>query len=60
MIGIGIRQFSLESAQITKTQELISRLTIEQCKAYADELLSKTLLSDIEAVISDFARKTFG
>lgn len=60
LIGIGIRQFSLESAQITKTQELISRLTIEQCKTYADELLSKTLLSDIEAVISDFARKTFG
>ena len=60
LIGIGIRQFSLEPSQITKAQELISCLTIEQCRQYAEDMLSMHKIADIEHRIAAFARSAFG
>ena len=60
MIGIGIRTFSLEPAQIPRCQELVSRCTIPGCEAYARDLLSLSTIADIEARIDEFSRATFG
>ena len=60
LIGIGIRTFSLEPAQIPRCQELVSRCTIPGCEAYARDLLSLSTIADIEARIDEFSRATFG
>ena len=60
LIGIGIRTFSLEPAQIPRCQELVSRCTIPGCEAYARDLLSLSTIADIEARIDEFSRTTFG
>ena len=60
MLGIGIRTFSLEPAQIPRCQEFASRCTIPACEAYARDLLSMSTMADIEARIDEFSRATFG
>lgn len=60
LLGIGIRTFSLEPAQIPHCQELVSRCTIPACEAYARDLLSLSAVADIEARIDEFSRATFG
>ena len=60
LIGLGIRTFSLEPTQIPKTRELIARLTVPQCRAYAERLLSLSTIAEIESAIDDFSRSTFG
>ena len=60
LIGIGLRSLSLEPTHIPAAQQLISRFTVEQCREYADTLLSLSYISEIEGAIDDFASKTFG
>ncbi|MBQ3809394.1 MAG: phosphoenolpyruvate--protein phosphotransferase [Kiritimatiellae bacterium] len=60
LIGIGVRTFSLEPAQIPRCQELVSRCTVPACEAYARDLLSMSTVADIEARIDEFSRATFG
>ena len=60
LIGIGIRTFSLEPAQIPHCQELVSRCTVPACEAYARDLLAMSTIADIEARIDEFSRATFG
>ena len=60
LLGIGIRTFSLEPAQIPRCQELVSRCTVPACEAYARDLLSLSAIADIEARIDEFSRATFG
>lgn len=60
LIGIGFRSLSLEPAQISSTQQLISRFTIEQCQQYAKDLLSMDHIADIEKCIDEFASSVFG
>ena len=59
-VGLGIRTFSLEPAQIPKCQELVARLTVPQCREYASRLLAQQTVAGIEAVIDDFQRATWG
>lgn len=58
-IGIGLRCFSIEAIQIPRTRELISRFTVEQCEKYANELLSLSLVTEIENRIDEFTDSIF-
>jgi phosphoenolpyruvate-protein kinase (PTS system EI component) len=58
-IGIGMRSFSIEAIQIPRARELISRFTIKQCEDYANDLLSLSLITDIENRIDEFTEKIF-
>ncbi len=59
LIGIGFRSLSLEPSQIASTQQLISRFSVDQCKAYADKLLAMKYIADIEKHIDEFASAIF-
>ena len=59
-VGLGVRTFSLEPAQIPKCQELVARLTVPQCREYASRLLAQQTVAGIETVIDDFQRATWG
>lgn len=59
LIGIGFRSLSLEPTQITTAQQLISRFSVDQCKAYAEKLLALKYIADIEKHIDEFASATF-
>lgn len=58
-IGIGLRCFSIEAIQIPRARELISRFTIKQCEEYANDLLSMSLVTDIENRIDEFTDAIF-
>lgn len=58
-IGIGLRTFSIEAIQIQRTRELISRFTIKQCEEYAADLLSMSLITEIENRIDEFTEQIF-
>lgn len=58
-IGIGMRSFSIEAIQIPRARELISRFTLKQCEDYANELLSLSMVTEIESRIDEFTEKIF-
>ena len=58
-IGIGIRSFSLEPAQIPNARDLTSRFTVDKCRQYAEDLLSAHLISDIESIMDEFTEMSF-
>jgi phosphotransferase system, enzyme I, PtsP len=51
LVGIGIRQFSVESRMIPVVQKALSGLDTEACKTWADKLLKMGRISDVEAAI---------
>jgi len=48
-LGLGIRTFSVNPTAIAETQRTISRLTLPQCEAYANDLLASSSIVRIEA-----------
>ena len=60
LIGLGFRSLSLEPAQITTTQQLISRFSVEQCEKHATNLLSLKYMADIEKAMDTFSSQTLG
>lgn len=51
LVGIGIRQFSLESRVIPAVQKTLSELDTRTCAKLADRLLKMGRISDVEAAI---------
>jgi len=51
LVGIGIRQFSVESRMIPVVQRALGGLDTKACKAWADKLLKMGRISDVEAAI---------
>ena len=60
LLGVGMRTFSLEPQQIPNCRELVSRLDLGECEKHAARLLAFSSISEIEAEIDDFSKKTFG
>jgi phosphotransferase system enzyme I (PtsP) len=57
LIGIGLRNLSLEPTHIPAAQHLISRLNTKDCEEYAAKLLSLSYIAEIDEAISDFTAK---
>ena len=53
LVGIGIRQFSVESRMIPLVQQTLSSLNAEECASWADHLLSMGRISDVAAAMKN-------
>jgi phosphotransferase system enzyme I (PtsP) len=55
LLGIGIRQFSVNPQFLPQLQESISRISIADAREYADALLARSSIRDIQAIMTDKA-----
>lgn len=55
LLGIGIRQFSVNPQFLPQLQETISRISIADAREYADALLARSSIRDIQAIMTDKA-----
>ncbi len=53
LLGIGIRRFSVDPQFLPQLQESISRISLGDAREYAEVLLSRSSLKDIQEIMAD-------
>ncbi len=53
LLGIGIRRFSVDPQFLPRLQESISRISLDDAREYAEILLSRPSLKDIQEIMAD-------
>lgn len=53
LLGIGIRRFSVDPQFLPQLQESISRISLSDAREYADALLSRPRLKDVQEIMED-------
>ncbi|MBN2040057.1 MAG: phosphoenolpyruvate--protein phosphotransferase [Spirochaetes bacterium] len=60
LIGIGISVLSVDSGYLPKVKSVISKLSFKEAETFANELLSKNRISEIDEVIKSHNTRLYG
>ena len=60
LIGIGIHTLSVDSGYLPKVKMLISNISYKDAEKTANEMLSKSRISDIESIVNSYSKDSSG
>jgi phosphotransferase system enzyme I (PtsP) len=55
-IGVGIRKLSVDPASLVVAQDTIEKLSLDDCKAYADEIKKASTIAEVETCLDRGAK----